>query len=321
MLPIGEEVDYRRRTPFATAGLTLVLLALGLGLGVPGAEPHATVVRTWGLVPTRFWNDPGADWPTLLSATFLHGGPLHLGANLLFLWVFGRSLEHEFRAAFLPFYLTCAVGGSLASAVVRAGSDTPGIGASGAISGVLGAYLVLHPNNSIRAIVLVPWLAIAAILRGDRPVWDAPAWAAILTWFGLQLVSAIAPAQARGSTDYAAHIGGFLVGYLLVRLARALFGLWPDEPQYERVLDRPVARDAPRPTSFVRATRLILAGSSIDPADIEGIERRGYVDPDVVPARDAPRLIGRRVQHQIYRYEPIRWADLVPQEETTRAQS
>jgi hypothetical protein len=227
--------------------------------------------------------------------------------------VFGRGLEHELRLGYLPFYLVCGLAGGLASVALRAGSDVPGIGASGAISGLLGGYLVLMPNHSIRAIILLPWLFVAAVLRGDRPIWDVPAWAAILTWFGLQVVYLLAPGGARQGTDYAAHVGGFVAGYLLIRLARALFGLWPDEPEYQRVLDRPAGQGVARPSSYVRAVRRIPAGKPIEAADFESVDRAGaYVDPDVVPGREGTRLVGRRLRQDRYRYEPIRWQDVEP---------
>jgi membrane associated rhomboid family serine protease len=314
MLPISDEVEYKRRTPVATTALALLLL--GVTLAVAGPEQGsqlAQVTREWGLVPSQFLADATASWHRLFTATLLHGSVLHLGVNLLFLWVFGRGLEHELGAWFLPFYFTCGVVGGLASVLVRPSSDVPGIGASGAISGLMGAYLVLMPHATLRAIVLVPWLFVVALLRGDRPIWDVPAWTGILTWFGLQLLYLAAPAAVRSNIDYAAHVGGFLAGYAMIRFARAVFGLWPDEPAYQRLLDRPTAQGAPRPISFVRATRLIPIGKVIEDADLEWVDRgSAYVDPDVVPGRDGRQLVGRRMRHARYRYEPIRWDDLEP---------
>jgi membrane associated rhomboid family serine protease len=317
VLPIGDDVEYRRRPAVATTALVLLLLGIGLAFGGPErGDAFGELTRQFGLVPSRFWADPAGEWYRLFSATLLHGDVLHLATNLLFLWVFGRGLEHELGWALLPFYFACGVAAGLASVALRAGSDVPGIGASGAISGLLGAYFVLLPNQTLRAIVLIPWLLAAALLRGDRPIWDVPAWAGILTWFGLQLVYLLAPAAARSNVDYAAHVGGFVAGYLLIRLARAVFGLWPDEPEYQRVLDRPAGQGVARPNSYVRALRLIPAGKPIEEADLEWVDRAGaYVDPDVVPGRDGKRLIGRRLRQPRYRYEPIRWEDLEPAEE------
>jgi membrane associated rhomboid family serine protease len=316
VLPISDEADRRRRPAIVTTCLILLMVAIGLAVGGPErGDAYREMIRQYGLVPSRLWADPGAEWYRLITSTLLHGDILHLAGNMLFLWVFGRGLEHELRWGFLPFYLVCGVAGGLASVAVRPGSDVPGIGASGAISGLLGAYLVLLPNQSIRAIVLLPWVLLAAVLRGDRPIWDVPAWAAILTWFGLQLIYLLAPAAARSNVDYGAHVGGFVIGYLLIRLARALFGLWPDEPEYQRVLDRPAGQGVVRPSSYVRALRMIPAGKPIEEADLERVDRAGgYVDPDVVPGDDGKRLIGRRLRQGRYRYEPIRWDDLEPAE-------
>jgi membrane associated rhomboid family serine protease len=314
VLPIADEAEHDRRPAVVTIGLLLLMVTIGLALGGPErGDQFRELIRQYGLVPSRFWADPGVEWYRLITATLLHGNILHLATNMLFLWVFGRGLEHELRLGFLPFYLVCGLAGGLASAALRAGSDVPGIGASGAISGLLGAYLVLMPNHSIRAIILVPWLFVAAVLRGDRPIWDVPAWAAILTWFGVQVVYLLAPGGARQGTDYAAHVGGFVAGYLLIRLARALFGLWPDEPEYQRVLDRPAGQGVARPSSYIRAVRRIPVGKPIEEADVESVDRAGaYVDPDVVPGHDGKRLIGRRLRQDRYRYEPIRWGDVEP---------
>ena len=314
MLPIGDEVEYPRGWPYATVALLLALLTVTLAFGGPDrGDAFRELTRQHGLVPSVFMADPQGQWYRLLTATLLHGDLLHLAANMLFLWVFGRGLEHELRWWFLPFYLACGVAGGLASVALRASSDVPGIGASGAISGLMGAYLVLMPHTTLRAIVLIPWLFVVALLRGDRPIWDVPAWAGILTWFGLQLLYLAAPAAMRSNVDYAAHVGGFLAGYGMIRLARTVFGLWPDEPEYQRLLDRPVAQGAPRPASYVRASRLIPIGKQIEEAELEWVDRgSAYVDPDVVPGRDVKRLVGRRMRHARYRYEPIRWDDLDP---------
>jgi hypothetical protein len=154
------------------------------------------------------------------------------------------------------------------------------------------------------------------IERPHRPIWDVPAWTAILTWFVLQVAESAAPAAVRSSVDHAAHIGGFLAGYVLIRALRAWFGLWPDEPTYQRMLDRPTARARDMPSSYVRAARLISEGKPIERADLEWVDRgSGYVDPDAVPGYDGQALIGRRLRETKYRFEAIRRGDLIPAEE------
>lgn len=133
------------------------------------------------------------------------------------------------------------------------------------------------------------------------------------------MAEAAAPQAVRSTVDHAAHVGGFVAGYLAIRVARAWFGLWPDEPEYERVLDRPAVRGAALPNSYVRARRVIPAGKSIEMDDLEWVDRRsGYVDPDAVPGYDGIALIGRRLGETRYRFEPIRRGDLLPQEEVSQ---
>ena len=316
MLPIGEDAEGRRGRPLQTAALIAVMVLLGLLTG-PGREELARALTfVFGLVPARLADDPGRAWWSLLTYQFLHGNIVHLATNLLFLWVFGKGLERELRWGYLPFFLLCGVLAGLASVWYRDGATTPTIGASGAISGVMGAYLVLLPNHSIRAIVLIPLFWVAALLRGERPIWDVPAWTTILTWFGLQVVESIGPDAIRSNVDHAAHIGGFLAGYLAIRLLRTVFGLWPDEPEYQRLLDRPSVSRSDMPRSYVRASRLIPVGKPIELADLEWVDRGSrYVDPDAVPGYDGRALIGRRLREPRYRFEAIRRSDLAPVEE------
>src|SRR5579884_1181155 len=147
MIPLGEDLPGRRRLPIVTIVLVAANVLVALMLNGPGEEAQLRAATAqYGMIPARFWADPAAAWPTLVTSAFLHANWLHLGTNMLFLWVFGRGLEHELGWAYLPFYGLSAVAAGLGSALLRAGSDVPGIGASGAISGVLGAYLVLLPN-------------------------------------------------------------------------------------------------------------------------------------------------------------------------------
>jgi membrane associated rhomboid family serine protease len=150
---------------------------------------------------------------TLLSSMFMHGGWLHLAGNMLFLWIFGDNVEHAMGAVmFLVFYLVAGVIGSLAQVMVEPDSLIPSLGASGAISGVLGAYLVLFPHNRV-LVVLFQFL-----------VW-VPAIVAIGLWAALQFISGIgqiAVTEQTGGVAYLAHIGGFLAGLVGGFVARAL---------------------------------------------------------------------------------------------------
>jgi membrane associated rhomboid family serine protease len=152
---------------------------------------------------------------TPLTSMFLHGGWMHLLGNSLFLWVFGNNVEDSMgRLRFVVFYLLCGLVAAAAQVVVDPGSPVPTVGASGAISGVLGAYLVLYPR------VRVNMLFVIIIFIRIIPI---PAWVVLLWWFGLQLLSGLPqlnplnPAVSSG-VAYWAHIGGFLTGVLLVKL-------------------------------------------------------------------------------------------------------
>jgi membrane associated rhomboid family serine protease len=164
-----------------------------------------------GLQPTPF-----SVYLTLIISLFMHGGLAHIAGNMLFLWIFGDNVEDRLgHVRYLIFYLVCGVLASLAHVFATAMFATdpqslliPSLGASGAISGVLAGYLVLHPRRRVTAIVF-------------RFLTDIPAWAAIGIWFAFQLISGIGifgGGSQLGGVAYAAHIGGFVAGLVLVKL-------------------------------------------------------------------------------------------------------
>ncbi len=184
-------------------------LQLVYGLGVI----PATLVGSAELAPGLKLIDPLL---TLISYQFLHGGLAHLGGNMLYLWVFGDNVEDAMgHGRFLIFYLACGVAAALTQVAVAPDAAVPLIGASGAISGVLGAYLILHP----RARVLVP--------IGFIPLY-LPAWLLLIFWFGFQFFAAFGGPSAQ-NVGWWAHIGGFVAGLLLIFVFRyravPLFGL------------------------------------------------------------------------------------------------
>jgi membrane associated rhomboid family serine protease len=147
-----------------------------------------------------------------LVSMFLHGGWLHIIFNMLFLWIFGDNVEDNFGSlAYLVFYLLSGYGAVLAQALLTPRADVPSIGASGAISGVLAAYLLLYPRASIRAILPIPILFLFSFF--------VPAWLMIIIWFGGQLLNGYASltsaAEMTGGVAYGAHIGGFVAGLVL----------------------------------------------------------------------------------------------------------
>ena len=161
-----------------------------------------------GLQPT-----PGSVYFTLVTSMFMHGGIAHLFGNMLFLWIFGDNLENALgRRRYLTFYLVCGLIAGLshvaATTLLNGNMLIPSLGASGAISGVLGAYLILFPRRRVRVLMM-------------RTVTEVPAFMALGLWFLFQLVNGLgilgADSQA-GGVAYAAHIGGFIAGCALIKL-------------------------------------------------------------------------------------------------------
>jgi len=150
-------------------------------------------------------------WLAIFTSMFLHGGLLHLGGNMLYLWIFGNNIEDtlgHFR--FLLFYLFCGFAAACAQILMSLGSSVPMIGASGAIAGVLGAYYVLFPGARVYSLlILFVFITVVAL----------PASLVLLLWFLLQVLSSLQPGGAGGVAVFA-HIGGFLVGLALIRAVR-----------------------------------------------------------------------------------------------------
>jgi membrane associated rhomboid family serine protease len=177
-----------------------------------------------GLGPT-----PGSVYFTLFTSMFMHGGFMHLAGNMLFLWIFGDNIEDRLgHAKYLVFYLLCGVIASLAhvftTGVLATSESTllvPSLGASGAISGVLGGYILLHPKRRVTVILF-------------RFLTDVPAYVAIGMWFLFQLISGLGMlggGSQQGGVAYAAHIGGFLAGLVLIKFFDK-GGSSPREPAY-----------------------------------------------------------------------------------------
>jgi membrane associated rhomboid family serine protease len=150
---------------------------------------------------------------TLFTSMFMHGGWLHLIGNMLYLWVFGDNVEDSMgHGRFIAFYLICGIAAALAQALPDPTSTVPMVGASGAISGVLGAYLLLYPHARVLTVIpLGIWF----------PLIRLPAGVLLALWFGLQLVSnLLAQDSEQGGVAFRAHIGGFVAGMLLIPLMK-----------------------------------------------------------------------------------------------------
>jgi membrane associated rhomboid family serine protease len=205
MFPIGDDNTARKSLPV----VTYTLIALNLAFFVIQLNGGEAFLRQWAFVPARFASDPAADWPTVFSAMFMHGGWLHLGGNMLYLWIFGDNVEDVFGPfKFLVFYLVCGIAATFAQYYVNAGSRIPNVGASGAIAGVLGGYLILFPHARVRVLVY-------------NQIVSMPALAVLGFWIVLQLISyagTLAQTQDVGGVAFMAHIGGFVAGLLLTFL-------------------------------------------------------------------------------------------------------
>ena len=205
MLPIGDENPYRKRFPLMTYALLLVNILI-FYFEVRGGEAFIT---TWSFVPARFFANPVGDLASLFTSMFLHASLIHLGSNMLYLLIFGDNVESFFgHFKFLVFYLVSGLAGNLAQGLFSANSTVPMLGASGAIAGVLGAYILLFPTRKVR--VLLGFF----VLR-------VPALVAIGAWFILQLLNgygSVAVTAESGGVAYLAHVGGFVMGFLLTAI-------------------------------------------------------------------------------------------------------
>ena len=205
MFPIGDDNSSRRTVPVVTYVL-IALNALFFFLELSGGDPF---IEKWAFVPSRFLANPSGDFLTLFTAMFMHAGWLHLGGNMLYLWIFGDNVEDRFgHIKFTIFYLLCGLAATFAQLAFSLKSNVPNLGASGAIAGVLGAYILLFPKEKVR------------VLQGTRVI-QVSALIVIGLWIVLQLFSgigSIANTAQTGGVAYMAHIGGFLAGFLLTFL-------------------------------------------------------------------------------------------------------
>ena len=196
--------------------VTLTLVALNLAVFVLevslGGEVDA-FVRRWGLVPNDLRGSEGQGaLVTLLTSTFLHAGWLHLLSNLLYLTVFGLPVEHRVGSArFSLLYLVSAVVGSLSYLVAQPTSQTPAVGASGAIAGVIAAHLVLYPGATLGSVAPVLFLSV---------VESTPTLLLLLLWLATQIFSSVASLTTSTGIAWWAHVGGFAAGLVLAPVLR-----------------------------------------------------------------------------------------------------
>lgn len=207
MLPIGDDNSKRRLFPIVTYAMIAINIFVFL-LEVAGGDAF---VYAWSFIPSRFLSNPIAGVITLFSSMFLHAGWMHLGGNMLYLLIFGDNVEDRFgHFKFLVFYVLSGLAAGLAQYAISMNSQYPMLGASGAIAGVLAAYLLLFPGRRVRVLLAV-WVV------------NLPALLVIGVWIVIQLVSGmgtLSGAAESGGVAYMAHIGGFVAGLVLTIFLR-----------------------------------------------------------------------------------------------------
>lgn len=217
MIPVKDDIP-SRTFPFVTVALIIVNAAVfiyQLTLGMSGVESF--ILRT-AAVPAEIMSHsdigPVAIVPlpfTLITAMFVHGGLLHIGGNMLFLWIFGDNVEDRLgHFVYFVFYLAAGVAASMAHILIEPGSTSPMVGASGAIAGVLGAYFLMFPRAQINTLVILP-LYISMV--------RLPALFFLGFWFLLQVLNS--GASSSGGVAWYAHIGGFAAGVAAAIVFRA----------------------------------------------------------------------------------------------------
>ena len=217
MIPLADDNPTHSK-PIITIGLIVIccivfLWQLGLG------QSNRAAILALGVIPASLlqgallpealrWISPEL---TLITSMFLHGGWMHLIGNMAYLWIFGNNIEDYLgHIKFLIFYLFCGVCATLIHVFSDANSTIPVIGASGAISGILGAYLILYPRAKVRLLV---WFGIVTILRVRASI-------VLIFWFVYQFLSVLKSTGEGGGVAWWAHIGGFIAGILLIFLLK-----------------------------------------------------------------------------------------------------
>jgi rhomboid family protein len=218
MIPIGDDNLTGGPPPLVNwALIALNVAAFFLEISQPSERALQSFITAWGVVPREYSSGhdiapliPLPFWSTLITSMFLHGGWMHLGGNMLYLWIFGDNLNKVMgQVRYFLFYIVCGLAAGLAHIAFNSGSGVPSVGASGAISGVLGGYMVLFPRNRVRV-----------MMRGG--ITAVPAYVMLGLWILIQIVSgAMDQGGEGGGVAFMAHIGGFAAGLVLVKLFAA----------------------------------------------------------------------------------------------------
>lgn len=229
MFPIGDDNSEITITPFVNylfIGINILVFVLLQQIGSNDAFSYAfslvprevtTGVDLSGVIPVtnnagqilgeiQHYQTPLPVYFNFLSSMFMHGDIMHIFGNMLFLWIFGDNLENLLgHIRFAAFYIVCGIAAALAQVVMDSNSAIPMLGASGAISGILGGYLILFPRRQVRAIIF-------------NFMTTVPAFVALGLWIGYQILLGFLTPAGQGGVAYAAHIGGFIAGVVLVKV-------------------------------------------------------------------------------------------------------
>jgi membrane associated rhomboid family serine protease len=205
MLPIGDDDSQRRSVPVVTYAL-IVLNVLFFLVELSAGDAF---IQRWSVVPRRLLANPVGDFITVFTAMFMHGGWMHLLGNMLYLWIFGDNVEDRLgQVKFVIFYLLCGIAATFAQVLVDPTSNVPNLGASGAIAGVLGAYLLMFPRQQVRVMMgrgIIPMPAIIVI----------GFWALLQFVNGFGAIATTEQTTGGGGVAYMAHVGGFIAGLIL----------------------------------------------------------------------------------------------------------
>lgn len=228
MFPYHDENE-TVRTPYVTFVLIAITTLVWLMVqGAGSARPLAASVCNFGLIPGELTGqarpgsgfpmdrdlmcltDPGLSLQNVVTSMFLHGGWMHLLGNMWFLWLFGNNVEDAMtRPRFVAFYLLTGLAAALAQVASEPASLVPMVGASGAISGVMGAYLVLYPTARVYTLIPLGLFSTTMAL---------PAWGMLIYWAFLQFAGGLTAVEGKGGVAFWAHLGGFVAGLVLVKL-------------------------------------------------------------------------------------------------------
>lgn len=205
VFPIGDDNTQRRTVPIVTYAFILINIAVFL----LELNRGNAFIREWAFIPGQFSNNPVGEAQTILTAMFMHGGWMHLIGNMLYLWIFGDNVEDNFGSVkFALFYLLSGVVATFAQLAIMPNSSIPNLGASGAIAGVLAAYLVLYPQGRVTVLTGMGMMQLPALLVIGF-------WIVFQLFSGIGSIATTSQTAETGGVAYMAHIGGFFGGLLL----------------------------------------------------------------------------------------------------------